>query len=203
MIEYRRWDTEEARALRSIEGWQNDFHSVLVASKALLELQLPQTHENLEIVEAAFSGLVIRYMRPFSSGRRDRLKLSRNQNLSESDVSSHTYFCSLRNLHIAHPVSRRETSSAFLGIDVSTPVPQVSHVSSGSSSIYCFSPEDLYRLISLCKVWLAWTSLQHSQVCEELELKAKALSPEEIDQLPLGPREPSDDPDVHRGCLDS
>jgi hypothetical protein len=202
MIEYRRWDTAEADELRSIAGWQSDFHSVLIASEALLELQLPKTHENMEIVEAAFSGLVIRYMRPFSSGRRPRLNTSDNQALSETDISSHDYFCSLRNRQIAHSISRRETSSAFLGIDISKSIPVVTHVSSGGCSIYCFSPEDLHRLIVLCKVWLEWIHLQHNKVCERLKIDANALSPDDLHMLPLGPREPSENPSVHRGHLD-
>lgn len=202
MIEYRRWDAEEAGELRLIEGWRSDFLAVLVGSKALLQLQLPKSHENVEFVEAAFSGLVIRYMRPFSSGRRTRLKISSNQTLSDTDISSHDYFCTLRNQHIAHPISKRETSSAFVGIDISSSISEVTHVSSGSCSIYSFSPEDVNRLIVLCKAWLEWINLQHRNACERLERDAKALSQEELDKLPLGPREPTDNPGVHRGSLD-
>ena len=203
MIEYRRWDIDDGGNIRSLESWRNDFWSVLFAGRSLLELQLPQTYENFELVEAAFSGLIIRYMRPFSSGVRKRLDLSSNPNLSESDIESHKYFSLLRNRHIAHPVCKRETSSVFVGIKIGTSTHQVTSVSSGSSSIGVYSKEDIQRLISLCKTWLDWINAEHKKACQELESRARSMTSEELVDLQLGPREPTEDPTVKLEDLDT
>jgi hypothetical protein len=193
MLEYRRWDVVGAGRLRTLESWNYDFLTVHLAVRELLDLPVEQAMKNSRLVDVAFEGLVVRYMRPFASGRRERLNVLANPALSLEQRGDHEYFAALRNRQIAHPVGMLETSSVYVGVRVDRADPCVTVVSSGSRSNSVFSAVDAHRLRTLCAAWLDWTHAGRQDECQRLLARAKSLTPAQLAELPLGPIEPSSD----------
>lgn len=139
------------------------------------------------ILDALASSAVIRYARPFSNGKRQRLTIKDLSLITKEDKQLHDFLLIVRNKHIAHPVNMQETHSVQIGYTTDELGNEyVTSVSTASAYQIPFSVEQTKQAKDLCLKWMRYLHETRQKECSDLLAIAKKLTPCEILDLPKG-----------------
>lgn len=196
---YKRWTPPTDTSLLLLEGVSIDLFSALDSLELLAE-QWSIVSPNPILVQALATSAIVSYARPFASGRRQRMQLSNDFQVSEDQTELHKRIIEIRNKHVAHPVNEFETHAVFISYHVEAPEPIATGIATGSMLLPSIDPQEVEPLIVLCRSLLE--QVHHKRAVESsrlLEL-AKQLKPTEILALPEGPLQASANPSRVRGA---
>jgi hypothetical protein len=108
-------DLQEAAELASLTGIRNDLETTLsLAWRLKGEFAKGQFDVDLDIYEALSTAVLVRYIRPFASGVRARLRKDALHVLTESQRQAHERLKNFRDKHVAHSVNAFEENQVVV-----------------------------------------------------------------------------------------
>lgn len=110
--------TQDASKLGDLCLVLQDLHRVIDTCTRLLA-ELEQEHQDNLLIDALWTAALIRYVRCFASGQRNRIREEILADLPGDPIGTHRYFKDMRDKHIAHSVNPFEeiTIGAVLSVD--------------------------------------------------------------------------------------
>jgi hypothetical protein len=190
-----RWDCEETHRLSQLEGiWADLCDTSDFLRAAHVRATSAASLENLILLDALVSAALVRYSRCFVSGRRLKLTHAIDLDLSDELSERHELVRGLRDRHVAHPVAELETNSTDIWYQVHADEFRITSVSSSTRTNVPLSPLDIERFLALCNFVESRIRAEMEKESARLVAIARAMPKAEFQRLPIGPREPSNDP---------
>ena len=182
---YRLWKPPVTHCLADLMGYLDDLTDAQTFLERLVAMS-PAPEEDITAVEAFSIAAVIRYCRCFSSGNRQRLKISNLAAASSEEIALHERLRGVRDWHIAHAINLQEVHAVHLIVDDSSNATQLIHgISSYSAAPLLLSAQETILALSLIGKWV--TMLRSKLMEEQLRLKpfADAMTSGQVLALPV------------------
>jgi len=98
---------KEGKLLADLNGVEADLRSVIDFCRRLIDTHNFEKYDG-ELLEVLSIAVLVKYIRPFMTGVRSRLRIEEISGLSAEEVALHEHYMAIRHKHISHSINEYE-----------------------------------------------------------------------------------------------
>ncbi len=187
---------KKARYLSNLFGIENDLNSTINWCKKFDSLT--KNKDSTWLIEPITVAILIKFMRAFGSGVRNKDALHLLESLSDDQREQYEYFKNVRSLHIAHSINEFENNYVKACYIAENPEKGIQSIGKGSMMLIGLSCDDINKIENICSTLLQKLKKEIETEKEKLLKYTKKFTVEDIKKMETYIHKHSKDIDVYQ-----